>query len=221
VASANRLSVSIDQRMLERTVQKTVQQFDAVQVTMIEPGESHVIVSKRIKMAHERASKRRGTKGKKAAHGRIIAWDMARRGHDPFAYPNNVMSDVLLYQQRNILRAQQKAFRTGRNQHKLIKATLLGMAMKLAWFAAERIRNGKLGMNKTRYGKYKKRMQEEGIALQKWGGQWPPYGILTGRFVGDDRSGGSPGIRARHVNPGRGTLNAKRPRREPRDILNR
>ncbi len=217
------MTLSVDTRLLERTVREATAKFDAVRVTLESPGEGEVIVSKRVKMPHERA--RRASKGKparpgrKAAHGRIIAWKLAQLGHDPFAYPQKLKLLAIKYYTRNFERAIAAAQRTNRRQDKKLQEALLGTALLLAWGAAERIRDGKLGVNKLKYGKRKKRLQTAGIAQQKWGGQWPPYGVLTGRFIGD--RAGSPGIRARHRNKARRSPNTRRPRRAPRDVFTR
>lgn len=208
---------TINERMLDRSVKATRKQYDAMADTLRLPGKGQVIVSKRPKLPEERASKKKGQAGRKAVHGRIIAWQLRRLGHDAFDYPVNVRKEAGDYQRRNLARAMEKAFRTGRLQQKGVRLTLLGTAMLLAWFAAQRIRKGQLGMNKERYGKYKKRMQETGYALQKWGGRWPPYGILTGRFVGD--RAGAPGIRAVHKSARRSSN--RRPTRAPRDVYTR
>jgi hypothetical protein len=214
------LNLRFDERLLKRTVKEVTRKFDAVAVTLTNPGEGEVITSKRAKMPHERANRRAGIEGKKAVHGRLIAYVLGRRlGFDPTHPDMKTEREVTQFYQRNFARAIEKASRTNRNQKKGLQRVMLASAMMVAWAAIERIRKGQLGMNKQRYGKYKKRMQDEGIALQRWGGQWPPYGILTGRFIGDRP--GSPGIRARLRNKAGRTPNTRRPTRPPRDVFNR
>jgi hypothetical protein len=209
------MTLSIDTRLLERTVRDTEARFNAVRVTLTDPGEGEVIVSKRPKLPSERASKRKGRKGRKAVHGRLIAYELQRRGRDAFRYPPRVQAQALEYFQRNFTRAINKAYRSGRKQDKGVQRSLMGASMMLAYGAIQNIKQGGLGRNTGNYARRKPHIVK-GISGTQ---QNRPYGWLSGRFIGEYP--GAPGIRARVRNRARRSPNTRRPTRMPRNVYQR
>jgi hypothetical protein len=212
---ATGISLSIDERLLLRTVKETEARFNAVAVTITDPGEGEVIVSKRPKLPSERANRRQGRAGKKAVHGRLIAYELQRRGKDPFRYPQAVRWQAISYLQLNFERAVLQAFRTNKQQRKGVSQVMLNAAMILAFGATENIKKGGLGNNSGNYRKRKPRLVRHitGKYEQR------PYGWLSGRFIGEYP--GAPGIRARHRNMSRRSPNTRRPKRLPRNVYTR
>lgn len=211
---ASGFRISIDNRMLRRDVDKAKARFNAVAVTLRDPGESEVIVSKRPKLPEERANKRQGRAGRKAVHGRLIAYELQRKGRDAFAYPPALRAQALEFLGRNFDRAINHAYRTNKSQKKAVGRVMLATAMILAYGAYQNVKRGGLGRNAAGYAKRKPAIAN---AINRPYVPW--YGVLSGRFIGDYPA--APGFRARHRSRRNNNPNTVRPKRMPRDVFTR
>lgn len=176
------MKISIDTDLLKSTIRRNNLRYKAIIETLKRSGMGEVITSKRAKMPHERASKRKKREGKKVVHGRLIAWILKKSGHDPFEYDRGALSEAMEIINRGVVHAIDKAADTSKDESAIIKAALLEMTDVLVNDVFERVTQGKLGRNRQRTIRRKKQMVKDGIATTEFGNP-PPFGVLTGRFI--------------------------------------
>lgn len=176
------MRVMIDERILARDIEKANARLKAVSDTVTEAGVGEVVVSKRPKLPHERANKRKGRAGQRTLHGRAIANMLRRRGHDPFVYQRNRARRIEKFTQDSIYKAIEKAEKTSQSQKRRTRRIVTETARRYSILAVTQIRTGQLGKNQGRYRAVKAGMVRGGIATSKYGVP-PPYGVLTGRFI--------------------------------------
>ena len=173
------MRIHLDSELLRRTTRDAAGRAKSVRITLRYAGTGEVLVSRRRKESWESG---------RAFHGKAIANRLAARGHDPFAYPQEVAAEVSGEIARQTTRAIEGAWRSRRHRLQTIRTAVRQGAEFLSTWARQNIERGQLGENTARYRAIKHNLIRRGRATGRYGDP-PPFGVLTGRFL--------EGIRAR------------------------
>lgn len=176
------MKIKVDKQLMRRDIRKVNKRFQAVSDTLQNTGTGEVLTSKRKKMPHERASRKKGRKSQRVLHGRAIANILREQGRDPFVIHSQDEAQVYAIVDRGVLDAIDKAKKTSESQRDLVIEAITDGAEKMAEVAILRIEQGRLRPNRDGWKKRKSALMKPGIATSEYGTP-PRPGVFTGRFI--------------------------------------
>lgn len=180
---------------INKQITKVQRQFRSIATSMSRAGEGVVYVVSRPR-ANAASVVLEGEK--RRVHARVIVNALAKDGHDPFSYPEEINKKIQFEKKTAFWAMVRSAIHTIRPSAKL-KDTLTQLAKLLADWAIENIKKGGLGQNEEKTARRKAAKAKAGIYLSEYGIP-PPRGIATGRTLDAIKSRWKPKRRLRRKN---------------------